>query len=149
MHDKYFDYFSTLADAPEGVEDFASAFSRGSAFPAAMHLALLRLEDVTCVNFCFESIPEMSELTPWDRMTLIGANAGAIFGLELTWFLSPVNLPFYVKLENISFFTFLKILIYLLNLCVFFAGTFSTTAGNTKLEIQCWTCFWLAACLGR
>ncbi len=92
-HDKYFEYF---AARPADMEGFASSVSSGAPFRASMHAAMCRMDEMSTVNFCFEGVPEMRDLTPWDKLALVEANAGAMFGMADAWFLSPWNLPFYV-----------------------------------------------------
>lgn len=93
-HDKYFDFFLAC---PTELAPFASAVAFGQAFRASMHAHMLRMDGMSTVNFCFEQVPEMAELSPFDRMALVNANGSAAFGLEEAWFLSPNNIAFYIR----------------------------------------------------
>ncbi len=93
-HDKYFDFFSVY---PGELSPFVASVTRGLPFRASMHASMCRMDQMSTINFCFDSVPEMSELSPFDRMALVNANGGAAFALEEAWFLSPRNIAFYVR----------------------------------------------------
>ncbi len=93
-HDKTFELFSS---APADFLHFVDTMFSGSPFQPDMHATLTVIDTMTIVNFCFKHVSELQELSAWDRMTLVNSNSNALFGLILAWFLSPRNMPFYVR----------------------------------------------------
>ena len=57
--------------------------SRGP-ITSAYHRAQNKIDVMGSVNFCF-SLPEMAELSPYDRTVLVGSNRTLIHGFQLAW----------------------------------------------------------------
>ncbi len=92
-HKKHYDVFAS--NPAELTEFFDSAF-KGRGFKVSLLSSLYSIDEFTMKNFSFD-LPDMLELTPSDRMTLISNNYPMAVGLEWAWFLSSQDIPMYFQ----------------------------------------------------
>ncbi len=87
-HAKSYEFFSA---EPHEFDHFVRTYYLAGMVNVQLRTGFLKklckIDEIATKNFCF-NLTEMARLSPSDRMTLIGANFGAINGLQMAWSMS-------------------------------------------------------------
>ena len=88
--------FAFFAENQDQLENFCSSISRGSRFDKTLVQAITKMDEMAYKNFAF-NVPEMFELSPCDRMSLITSNFDVPFTFAWSSCMSSLDFPEYFK----------------------------------------------------